>query len=182
MIRTHPPGLVAPYPSRGFPVISTSSPEAMGDLINPANALGLSTAWPVANKAIFVPFELYETATFVKIGWVNGGAVSGHVDAGIYSLAGARLVSTGSTLQAGTKSLQTVTISVTLGPGNYYMALAMDGTTGTNFRWGNSLAIYNQMAGIQEMATAFVLPSTATFANPAAAYAPKIYIGMNATL
>lgn len=131
-----------------------------------------SAAWPTANKAIFVPVLVARQTKLVKAFVYNGATASGNLDVGLYLPNGTRVVSMGSTAQSGTNALQELDITdTTVGPGLYYMALAMDGTTGTAFRAtigtgrGASLGIY-------EMTSAFALPSTATFATLASSYLP----------
>ena len=105
---------------------------------------------------------------------VNGATASGNLDVGIYTEDGTRLVSIGSTAQSGTTALQFFNITDTfLSPGNYYMACAMDGTTGTTRR--HSPALERCIAaGLIKGATSFPLPATITFATMTAAYIPQI--------
>lgn len=152
--------------------ISTSSMEALGDCTGFTPATG-SAAWPVANKALLIPFRLVVPFTVKQISWFNGSVVSGNVDAGVYDIAGNRLVSIGSTAQSGTSTIQAVTCTTTpLAPGYYFMALAADNTTATMTRFGSIGVTILEAHGMQEMAAAFALPSTITFANPASAYVP----------
>lgn len=165
----------APLPSVN---IATLSPLSIGPEMSFAVVgTGGSAVWPSANRALFFPFYLGARMTATKIAWINGAAVSGNCDAGIYDLAGTRLVSSGSTAQAGTSAIQTVDITDTiLSPGTYYMALAVDNTTAAFMRVGpNALLLAG--AGVAQMATAFPLPDPATLAVVAAAYLP--YMGVS---
>lgn len=119
-----------------------------------------------ANRAILVPFVLVADGIVEKITVANGTVVSGNVDVGIYNEAYTRLVSSGSTAQAGTSALQIFDITDTpLKAGRYYMAFCMDNTTGRAYRGslGGSVAetLYNSMHLIGDI-TAFPLPATIT--------------------
>lgn len=124
-----------------------------------------SQTWPTANKAYYYPFSISAAATCYTAFWANGATVSGNVDLGIYTSAKVKVVSTGSTAQAGTSQTQTVALSASLAPGNYYIGFACDAAAATFIRAnltdvaGFSPAVINLRAG----AASFPLPSTATF-------------------
>jgi len=146
------------------------------------NAQG-SAAWPAANRAIFVPFEVPIPLVATRMIWRNGSAVSGNVDAGIYDLAGNRLASIGSTAQSGTSTQQSVDLTDTLlRPGVYLMALALDNTTGTIARWGNPGVQMLEAAGVRQMASAFPLPDPVTLAAPSSAYVPFMAVALHPTV
>ena len=131
-------------------------------------------AWPTANKAIYIPFRVYEKFTAKRIVLRNGVTLSGNVDVGIYNSAGTRLVSSGSVAQAGVSADQIFDITDTdLVAGLHYMAVALDNTTGqlsraNSFQTGPT----NFWLGVHEQATAFALPATATFADGTLSYLP----------
>lgn len=155
-------------------VIAPNSPESLGVAClhdsNPAVAV-----FPSANRAIFIPFNVYHHPITIKqICVFNGATVSGNIDVGVYDLGGAKIVSIGSTAQAGASAYQAFNITDTvLYKGQYYLACAMDNTTGTLYRWGHNVAELRSF-GLQQMASAFPLPATATFAVVASAYMPLI--------
>jgi hypothetical protein len=131
-----------------------------------------SSAWPAASRALFCSFRLWTPITAVKMFVLNGATVSGNIDVGIYDEAGTRLVSSGSTAHAGTSVIQVLDITDTqLGIGLFYMALALDGTTATVYRKSINVALQRATRWYQ-MAAAFPLPATATFAAPASNYVP----------
>lgn len=133
-----------------------------------------SAAFPASNDAIFIPVYLQNTVLIQRLFSINGATASGNIDVGIYSEDGARIVSSGSTAQAGTSSPQFYNITdVTLGPGRYYLAVAMNNTTGTLFRASTGITKL-QALGMAKQATAFALPDSATFATVTAAYFPLI--------
>lgn len=138
------------------------------------NATGVaSAAWPAANRAIFIPFKVDVATEYNRFLLSNGATAAGNFDAGIYDgLTLARLASTGSTPQAGTSVFQSVnfTAAVTLQPGMYYWAVAMDGTTGTVFRVSAIDLEMISLWGIRQMAAAFPLPATAVLANPGTSF------------
>lgn len=143
--------------------ISSVSDEAIGtELIGQATAS--PAVWPAANRAMYVPFTVPAPFTVVKMGVLNGGAVAGNLDVGIYDDQQNRIVSSGSTAQSGASTAQSVDITDTLLlPGTYYMALAMDGTTATTLRMSPPVPLLGSF-GLLSQSTAFPLPATATFA------------------
>ena len=130
-----------------------------------------------ASLAVFVPFGVPEPVTITKLGWGNGAAVAGSLDAGIYDASGTRLVSTGSTLQATTSVLQVVDVTdTTLARGVYYLALASD-TSGATQKVIASIpaAGIPQGLGLLQMAAAFALPASATYAKCTSAFVPFVF-------
>lgn len=131
------------------------------------------TAWPSANLAIAYPISLGVATRVRKFGWLNGGTASGNIDVGLYTAAGTRIASTGSTAQAGTNTIQHIDVSdFDLAPGLYYLAMAMDNTTGTNQAMATWTTAVARMVGVVEMASAFPLPTTFTPATPSNNYVP----------
>lgn len=145
--------------------------EAFGPATSSNNPT--SGTFSSSNRALFVPFQLFAPAVCPSMICVNGAAVSGNIDMGIYSVDGRRLVSKGSTAQVNINSLQrlTFTTPLVMGAGLYFMALACDNTTATFFRRTTS-AQNLRMFGMFQMASAFVLPATATFATILNGYLP----------
>lgn len=136
------------------------------------NLAASSTTWPAANRALFVPFRLVEPFLIRQMFHHNGATVSGNIDVGIYDAKGTRLISSGSTAQAGTSVLQIFNVTDTwLGSGLFYFAAAMDNGTGTLTRhahaWGAAL-------GCVQQASAFPLPATATFAAYGTGFIPVL--------
>jgi hypothetical protein len=129
-----------------------------------------------ANLAVFVPFWVPEPVVIYKMGWGNGAAVAGNIDVGIYDEAATRLVSSGTTAQSGTATLQVVDVAdTTLARGRYYLAMASD-TSGITQKVLAALpaAGIPQSLGLLQQAAAFVLPATATFAKYASAFIPLV--------
>lgn len=155
--------------------ISTYSRESLGVALKGLSVtVSASAVWPASNLAVFVPFTVYETITVVKLSILNGSAVSGNVDVGIYDAGGARLVSSGSTAQSGASAIQTFDITDTvLSPGLYYLALAIDNTTAT-IENVSVTAIDVEALGVFQQASAFPLPSSATPAAFAQTIVPMI--------
>jgi len=136
-----------------------------------------NAAWPTANKAIFVPFRLNELMRISNLSVINGGTVSGNIDGGIYTEDGVRIASSGSVVQTGANSTQNLSIAAfNLPPGNYYLGTAMDNTTGTLGRFAAANVSSLRAIGIKEQASAFPLPSTATFAQITADYVPTFFL------
>jgi len=135
-------------------------------------------AWPAANRALLIPFVLPRTATAYKIHVGNGGTVSGNLDAGIYSAAGALLVSIGSTANAGTNVYQSLDIADTQLTGGtlYYVALVFDNATATPLRSQTNARVLAGL-GVREKATSFPLPDPLTgTAVPTSNYVPGLFV------
>lgn len=136
-----------------------------------------SAAWGLANRAIFVPLHLSGPYTirrmFFGVGTTGG---TNNADIGLYDLAGNKLVSSGSTLVGTASTIQYLDVTdTTVGPGSYYLALVMNGTTATFQRQGytNEMGKYT---GALVMTSAFALPATATYAALAGVNVPIIGI------
>ena len=132
-----------------------------------------TAAYPAANDAIFVPFWLSQPILVKKLFLNTGATSSGNVDVGIYDEKLTKLVSAGSTLMGSANVLQEFDIADTLiGPGLFYLAIAVDNTTGTLIK-GQAADVGRLRAlGVAKMATAFPLPATATLAAVTADYIP----------
>lgn len=153
------------------PSISTLSPEALGYKFIAASS---AAVFPAANDALFVPVVLQRPVLVGRMFSANGNVASGNLDLGIYTLAGRRIVSKGSTAQAGITTLQFLDINETyLGPGWYYMAVAMDNGVGTLRRFNISI-IRQQHFGVMKAVSAFPLPLSVTLITPTATYIPHI--------
>jgi hypothetical protein len=165
-------------------IIETFDEQALRRVINACTTTAFSAAavWPASNRAIYVPFVLSQPMVAKQLFWMNNTPLGSNVDIGIFDVTGARLVSSGSTAQSGTTDLQAVNIADTeLNPCVYYLGMSVNNTTGTFFR-ETTPALVLQSAGVQQQASAFALPSQATFANPAAAYVPRLGIVLVATV
>lgn len=145
------------------------------------SASAASSAWPSANRAIYIHFALNQSIIVTKLFTANGSTASNSFDIGVFSSDGTKLVSTGATVQSGTTALQIVSVTATtLGPGQYYLGLAMNGTTGT-FQ-STSRAVRASTHGILTQSTAYPLPANATFATPASGYFPLFGLITSASL
>lgn len=136
-----------------------------------------STAYPLANLALYVPFSVSETVTAYE-GWViTGTTAGGNFDIGIYSAAGSRLTSAGSTARTASAINNTTTMTdQVLSPGiRYYMAFSADATS--NYFAAATAAGLNESMGMLESTTSFVLPSGPTLSRTTRAYVP--HFGLN---
>lgn len=155
-------------------VISPFSACALGvEMAAFATPAPASGTWPTANRAFYYPFTINRGLTVTRMWMINGAVVSGNVDIGIYNSSQARLVSMGSTAQAGVNAMQVFNVTDTvLTPGLYYLALNMSSATGTVI-----LAI---VAGFADLAMGYysqavgavTLPATATWAASTAGIVP----------
>lgn len=156
--------------------LHTFSDQAVGTILGALTGGGTpaSAAWPASNDALFIPFDINKPIIIKRLFTINGGTASGNVDVGIYTEDGSLLTSIGSTAQSGTNAPQFFNITdIMLSPGRYYLAVAMNNTTGTMFR-ANLTTIRNSQLGVAKMATAFPLPATATFATTTSGFLPFI--------
>ena len=163
-------------------LLSTGSPEALN--FGPSAGAGLAflASALTTNEAFYIPFTIWEAITAVSMFCVNGGTVSGNVDVGLYSASGSRLVSSGSTAQAGINNLQSFDITDTiLAPGRYFLALAVDNVTGTYFAYTTVRSIMKAV-GVLSQATAFPLPATATFGVLAQTRLPLVGLSRRAVV
>lgn len=136
-----------------------------------------SGTWPTNNKIFYCPIRVPYPINVLQMYINNGAAVSGNVDVGIYGPAGARLVNSGSTAQAGTSAVQTIDITDTaIGPGFFYLAMQVSNTTATNTKAAPLVAILSAYGVLMEAAGGFGLPATATFATTTSAYLPSFGI------
>jgi hypothetical protein len=151
------------------PLVSSDSWHCLGTQIAAgASGPAASATYPTANMATYIPLLVTEDITVVKLWVLNGSAVSGNIDMGIYDSSFVRKISIGSTAQAGISVMQEFNISDTLlEAGQYYIALAMDNTTGAVFRYTDAVAAgqITQSWGVASQGSAFPLPATATLAD-----------------
>jgi hypothetical protein len=157
--------------------ITPWSTQSLGTaLVSTGQSVPASVNYVTANLAVFVPFWVPDTVVLTKMGLGNGAAVAGNVDLGVYDEAGVRLVSTGTTAQAGTSRIQVIDIGdTTLRRGIYYLAAASD-TSGATQKWIAAIpaAGIAQSLGLLQMAAAFVLPANATYAKCTSAFIPLV--------
>ena len=160
--------------------ISPMSSEAIGAqwLYNSGLSGIVSAVWPSANLAIGYPFSVLNPSTALQMWCFNGATAAGNLDMGIYNDDGTKLVTKGSTAQAGTSDIQLLNITDTaLAPGTRYWAvLGSDSATATFFRQTGSLNIGQIKAtGVRCMAggmSAGALISTLTWATLSSNYLP----------
>lgn len=160
-------------PGRQRPTSQVISPYAW-EVLKYAGAIGLgngttSTAWPAANRAIGYPFSLNEARVALSLFTYNGATAAGNIDVGVYRADGTKIVSIGTTAQSGTSTIQKYDIADTLLPAGeiLYLMVSKDDTTGTIRAWlseGTVAGLHG--VGVVQMAAAFVLPSTITYAVP----------------
>lgn len=127
---------------------------------------------PADGRIAAMLFEVTCRSTVLSIQWVNGAAVQDNIYVGIYSAlytsagdptmtGGTLLYTSGELTQSGTNTSQkhTLTSSLVLEPGLYYMVIETEGTTTTYMRQANQ----QQILGAVQFATlASFLPLPAT--------------------
>jgi len=124
--------------------------------------------WQAINRILLFPVVLPSALTVVQSYVVNGAAVSGNSDIGVYDSSGTRLAHTGSfsNVTAGIAGLTLTALSFTFSANTlYYLSIGCDNTT-QRFRglqpssFSGSLQVYAASAG------AFPLPATVTLTVP----------------
>lgn len=158
--------------------------SSVGDMaLTRSSPFTTATAWTTANDAIYIPFLVQAPCTAYQMAIENGATVAGNVDLGIYDVNQVRLVSIGSTAMAGVSTIQTFNITDTvLGPGVYFMAFASDSTTATFVGMPAGTAQWLRSYGVQQQATAFALPATATMATPTRTVVPSLAIATTSVI
>ena len=149
--------------------ISPWSPHAQTFIYT--NKWGLTVTsgqWPAAGTVLFMPFFLDAAVTVMKAWWYNGSAVAGNLDLGVYRPDGSRIVSIGTTAQAGTTAVQTADIADTvLGRGQYYLALVSDTAGASSLIAGVSAVSSGGMQALGFLEQAGVTLPLSTGASPA---------------
>lgn len=162
--------LGADYPQPNQHIISTWSPNAVGGEVSGVTSNSWASAtYPAASRALAFPFAVSSPFLVRKVFWFNGTTVgTDSADVGVYTEAGARLVSGGGTLTSGASGTQEVDVTDTLlQPGRYWLAYAQNGVTATPIMINTGSAGNIRCLGIAQMAAAYVLPSTFTPATAA---------------
>lgn len=130
-----------------------------------------SGAWESSNLAKWVPILVQKPLVIYGFVWLNGTTASGNLDVGVYDNNLKRLASLGSTAQSGTSVMQSASLgsALSLDPGTYNLAMAMDNATGTLSQQALNVSANvacGRVSAVGQMASAFPLPSTLTYANP----------------
>jgi hypothetical protein len=124
---------------------------------------GVAAATWVSGLAVYIPFHLPFPYVVRRVMWQNGSTITTtNVDCGVYTAAGTKLFSSGSTAMVGVSARQYVSVAETLlMPGAYYLAWTCDGTT--NRATANVLAAQEgEMLGLQQQSAALPLPAAMT--------------------
>jgi hypothetical protein len=171
-----PPALARP----GQVTITPWSYQGIGPQLRAVAGAPSSQNYVTASLVVFIPFWVPEAVTFTKMFWVNGSAVAGNLDVGIYATDGTRLVSSGSVAQATISVLQAVDITdTTVARGQYYMAMLSDtsGTTQKVLANVTAAGVWQSFGLLQQASVTIPLStnaSPATFAKYASAFCPML--------
>lgn len=168
--------IVPPYRGAINPWDAYSILESLNALGASPAYLAASAAWPSGSLAIFVPFYLNSYMSVGGVYWVNGAAVNGQIDCGVYDANGNRVFSIGSVLQSGTSAMQETVISpaVHLAPGLYYMALSAANAAATFRASSGAMATgtMGKVLGMAQAAASFPLPAAPTLISAGQDYIP----------
>jgi hypothetical protein len=147
------------------------SPISVGKGFVTAPAVGALT-W-TANLSVYVPMYLPWDYPVNRVWWLNGSTASSNMNFGIFQKGGKRVYATGSTAQAGASVVQYVTPTpFWLPQGEYFFALACDGTTNRAAGTAGFTTIMLSHMGVRQQAANFALADPATFAAPTVAAYP----------
>lgn len=160
------PILGSEFPRPNNHMIASWSPECLGWELGGMTTSFATGTYTTASTAIAIPLVITHPFVVRKVFWHNGTtATTDSADVGVYTEAGARLVSGGGTAISGAASVQEVDVTDTaLKPGRYWLAYVQNGTTATPVRCAFGSAAVARMIGSAGMASAYPLPSTFTFA------------------
>jgi hypothetical protein len=157
-------------------IITTLSDESMMRALSQFNmtlTFQNSVNWPAANRIFYHPFVLKGPFYTGKMVWLNGSAVGGDVEMGVYSHSGLLLCRTGTVAQASANVPQSAapTVPMWLPPGRYYWGLTMSTTTNSRIESFGAITLiipFTRASGsLQESSDpgSFGLVSQATFAQ-----------------
>lgn len=157
-----------------LPTLGVLHDEFVGAALRNLSAISgtTSTAFPAANRAIYIPFTLPARYPMARIWWANGATATGNIAAGILTEAGVALGAVGATAQAGTTIVQSAALALDLPPGAYYLGLTASSTSSTLRAWAVAVAQEQALGMAQEALGSTAMPAVATFATVASAYLP----------
>lgn len=130
--------------------------------------------WPVANKALFTPFEISERRILNNV--LVAVTVSGNMDIRIYKALDGKAMNASNAAASGTGNIRrgvgsgAVDFPLLLPPGHYYVGISSSGVVLKIFM-ENGPAVFGAYVNItasggREMTSAYPLPDVATFGDP----------------
>lgn len=148
------------------PIISPYIEQACGGILSRDFLASASFGPPTsatwtANQMNGYPVVVTRGITIRKLYSANGATASGNIDVGVYDESYNKVISSGSTAQAGAGALQEFDVADTpISAGLYYVVFALDNATGTVYRSESiSTPFHNLLGGIRQ-SSAFALPAT----------------------
>lgn len=163
--------------------ISSFGFDGIGNYLSAINSQGVSsTAWPLANLALYVPVVVPYSVLVTGVFWVAGATAGGNIDIGLYQENGTKVVSLGSTSRGTASAINSsfALTDTTVTPGRYYLAMAAD-STNTEQASAPAAGLLEAI-GINEQQTAFALPATATYTRTTRAYLPLFGLLLGGTV
>jgi hypothetical protein len=145
--------------------ISTVSKYSIGRELFRYTSLGAfssSGTWYGANYAVYHPLQIPWPYPMKRLWLYNGGTPNGNFDLGIFSADGAKLISTGSFVQAGSNQMQFANAAFLIPPGRYYLGISNSSGSGQIFITSNFSNDQGKLAGILKETPAFPLPAVMT--------------------
>lgn len=167
------PALIQRDPRRG--ILSPYAPGTpMGDMLALANLATSVTAttW-TANRAVYLPIVVNRPVTVTNgLVWIQ--TTGGNLDMGIYTWNGVQIIANGGVAAAASTTNQQVDFADTdLPPGWYFLGFSSNSSVAA-FRT-HALAVQaGRVCALQQQASGYPLPGTATFAAYATAVCPQV--------
>jgi len=161
----------APTESKTFLHFTVSTMSRMQPPRGVNTATPTGAAWPLASLAFYVPIQFNETVVIYQVGCGAGATAGGNFDIGLYTMAGAKIQTTGTTARTNSSWNAVNWTDLTVGPGVYYAAMAADSTA--TYSSIPPVAGLAEAVGVCEEAV-YPLPATATLTRTTRAYIPNI--------
>lgn len=116
---------------------------------------GASSTFALANAVYLAPVRLTDTRTYTTAWWINGAAVAGNVDVGVWTVSGTtatRVAASTAVAQSGISSFQPTTFpTTTLTPGLYYLGIGCSSTTAAFWRGAFGATPVLRALGVYQM-------------------------------
>lgn len=155
--------------------------NTLKDCIAPvgSSTLVTNTNWTSANFGMGVLCYVPRRVRVKRVGWFNGTAVAGNIDAGVYTCdmsgnSDRLLFSSGAVAQAGTSAWQYVDITdFDLGPGIFIVAISASSGS-ARIAYVSTSGVRSHCGGVMDGSSLHTLPATNTWGHSINARHPLI--------
>jgi len=141
-----------------LPLVGTFDPQGVGWQALSGTRV-TSNFTQADNEGHFYPLSFADAYSVVKVWWTPNGVPTGNVDIGLYTLAGVRIASIGSTAWGTAGSLSEAALSAVVGPGVVYIAIAQSVGLDQSQSYASGNANSLQGVGIKKASSVFPLPA-----------------------